>query len=251
MTTKERLITVGDAFSVLRRFWILILACTLICGALGYLYADLQKTVYYEASSQVIVQMATVDEFAGPDSTDIARARAIAMSLEEEMANDDLIKNVRRYFADRRADSPDEGWEDLSETVITDSKLKGMLSAEAQDSSQHLTITVKAPTPSLAVRIANAVAGELQASVTDAVGNCTIQPTSTATSAIKQTIFSKRPIILAAGFGAVVSFVGAFFYVFFDSRVQNSCEIMGNYAETYPLLGTVPGKKSKRGGKKV
>ena len=250
MTTKERLITVGDAFSVLRRFWLLILACTLVLGALGYLYADMKKTVYYEASSKVIVQMATVDEFEGPNSTDIARARAIAMSLEEEMANDDLIKNVRRYFADRRADRPNENWEDLSTATMTDSTLKGMLSAKAEESSQHLLITVKAPTPSLAVRIANAVAGELQVSVTSSVGNCTITPVSTATSAIKRTVFSTRPILLAAGLGAVASFVGAFFYVFLDSRVQNTREIMGHYAETYPLLGTVPGKKRK-GGKRA
>ncbi len=251
MTTKERLITVGDAFSVLRRFWLLILACTLILGALGYLYADMTKTVYYETYSKVIVQMATVDEFAGPDSTDIARARAIAKSLEEEMGNDRLIKNVRRYFADRRVDRPNDNWEDLSPAAYTDGAIKNMISAAAQESSQHVTITTKAPTPGLAVHLAEAVAGELQASVVDVVGNCTITPTELQRTPQRQVISSKRPIILAAGLGAVASFVGAFFYVFLDSRVQNSREILGNYAETYPLLGIVPGKKSKRGGKKV
>ncbi len=249
MKTKERLITVGDAFSVLRRFWALILAAVLAGGVLGYLYADMKKNVYYEASSRVIVQMATVDEYEGQEANDISRARAIAKSLENEITNDELIVNVRRYFADRQLDRPGENWEDLSVAAVSDTALRGMLSAHAEDSSQHLTITVKAPTPSLAVRIANAAAGELQASVIVNVGNCTVTPTTTATSAVERVEFSKRTVLLAAGLAAVGSYGLLFLYVFLDPRVQNSREIMGNYAERYPFLGTIPSDKQKKGGK--
>ena len=218
MKTKERLITVSDAFGVIKRFFVLLLAAALVCGALGLAYAYLSKNEYYSANAVVYFHTATADMIEGPDANDISRARALAASCAEVFPNDAVVDNIRRYFTDRRADRPNENWEDLA--GYSDAAIKSMLSAATEQSSQKLTITVNAPTAALACHLANAAAGELQVSITDTVGACRIELTSAAKSARLYSDFSVKPAITLAVVGLVCAYLVLFAYAYFDPRMR-------------------------------
>lgn len=244
MENQKRQITLAELFSVLRRFWLLILLCTVVFAALGYLFAKKAASATYTATSGVYVQMATVDISVGPTSAEIAQARAMAQSCQEAIYNDNLYANVRRYFAARRLDSPTEGWEDLS--TYTNQNLQGMIRAKVEQSSQNLTVTVEAPSASLAVHLANAVAGELEASVTDIIGNCRIEPIATADAAARQGA-STRPLTAALGLvGALGSYFVLFCLVFFDKRVRDTEELSALLGKNIPLLGTLPDRGKEK-----
>lgn len=241
MRTKERLITIADAIGVIKRFFVLILAVTILSGVLGYAYAFLSKTEYYSASSVVYFHTATADMIEGPDANDISRARALAASCAEVFPNDSVVANIRQYFADRRADRPNENWEDLS--GYNDAAIKSMLSAATESSSQKLTITVKAPTAALACHLANAAAGELQVSIVDTVGPCRVELTSQAKSATLYSNFSKRSALVAAVAGGLASYLLFFAYSFFDPRLRTERDVTIQCAEG-AVIGTVGARRT-------
>lgn len=241
MRTKERLITVADAFGVIKRFFVLLLAVAILSAALGYATAFLSKTEYYEASAEVIFHTATADMVEGPDANDISRARALAASCAEVFPNDTLIDNIRTYFSHRRLDRPDENWEDLR--AYSDSAISGMLSAAVEASSQKLTIIVKAPTAALACHLANAAAGELQVSITDTVGNCRIKLTSQAKSARLYSDFSIRPAVTSAIVSTALAYLALFAYAFFDPRLR-SLRDLKNLSEDGAVIGAVGARRA-------
>ena len=112
MKLKERRIGLNDFLVVIRKFYFLIIAGALVLGGAGWLTASRSVEENYTASSMVYVQTVSTDMDIGTSSTETALARALAASCVTVMKNDALVKNVRRYFAERRADSPEENWEE-------------------------------------------------------------------------------------------------------------------------------------------
>ena len=241
MKLKERRIGLNDFLVVIRKFYFLIIAGALVLGGAGWLTASRSVEENYTASSMVYVQTVSTDMDIGTSSTETALARALAASCVTVMKNDALVKNVRRYFAERRADSPEENWEDLS--VYSDSALLGMISAYNEANRQDILITVTAPTPSLAAHLANAVAGELEVSVVDVIGNCMILPVSAAGTATRNRVDARRSTALTGALlGAVLVYVILVAIRLCDRTLRRG-EEAEDYAVWLPLLGTVPNER--------
>ena len=233
MKIKERLITVSDIVTVLRRFFLLIIACALVFGAAGYLYAAKTATVTYTATSGVYVQTADVDMEVGPTANQISLGRALALSCKNAIKNEAVYNNVKAYFAEQRKTDP--SWEDISS--VSNSALRAMVECTVESNSQYVDITVTASSASLAVHVANAVAGVLEVSVIDVIGNCRIEPTAVARTAAGSSDFSVAPAITAAVVGAFLAFCGLFALYFFDPRVRVSD--MTTCYEGVELLGSL------------
>ncbi|MBQ8174320.1 MAG: hypothetical protein IJ009_02845 [Clostridia bacterium] len=219
MKIKERLITVSDIVTVLRRYFLLIIACALLFGAAGYLYAVKTATVTYTATSGVYVQTADVDMEVGPTANQISLGRALALSCKDAIKNEAVYQNVKAYFAEQRKDDP--AWEDLSS--VSNSTLRDMVACTVASNSQYVDITVTASTASMAVHVANAVAGVLEVSVIDVIGNCRIEPTAVARTAIANVTSEFSPTSLsvtAAVVGAFLTFCVLFAFYFFDPHVR-------------------------------
>lgn len=241
METNERQITLTDLLAVAKRYFILILAVGLVFGGLGYAYFYLTKTEYYTTESVVYFHTATADMIEGPDANDISRARALAASCAEVFPNDALIDNIRAHFKARRADRPEERWEDLD--AYSDAAIKSMLAAATEQSSQKLTITVNAPTATLACHLANATAGELQVSILDTVGNCRVELTSQAKSAYLRSDFSMGTIIALAGAGAFATYLFFFALYFLNPHIRTPKELMAlSYGVS--VIGTVGARRT-------
>ena len=218
MKIKERLITVSDILTVLRRYFLLIIAAAVVFGAAGYLYAVKTTTVTYEASSGVYVQMADVDMEVGPTSTQISLARAMAASCKNAIRSEAVYQNAKAYFAEQR--KTDSKWEDISS--MSNDKLRSMVECTVESNSQYVTITVTASTASMAVHLANAIAGVLEVSVVDVIGNCRIDPTTVARGATATSDFSPTLALTLAVVGAFLAFCGMFAVYFFNPRVRIS-----------------------------
>lgn len=245
MKVKARQITIMEMVTVLRRFFVLILACTLLCGAAGY-YSVRSTPVTYTATSAVYVHTVDVDMDAGMTSSQISVSRARALECQDAIKADAVYTNMRSYFAERRLDDPDGGWEDL--TDVRTETLRAMITCTVESSSQYAQISVTAPTASLAVHMANAAAAVLEVSVAGSViSNCHIEPVQVARSATASASSSLTTVVLFAMIGAIASYVLLFVLHFFDPRVRGEEELCEAYGETLPLLGSVPAAKQEKG----
>lgn len=242
MKLRERKLSLADMLAVLKKSCLLILACALVGAAAGWLYAARQVTESFTAVSSVYVQTVSADLDAGATANDTALGRAMATNCREVMLNNRLAENVRRYFAERRADSPDEGWENIDS--YSDARILGMITVAVETNSQTLVISVTAPTASLACHLANAVAGETEVSVVDIIGNCLVLPNAAATSAIRTRVDQRRStaVLGAVGFGAAAYAVLLVLH-FINRRVRTAGEAEEDYAPILPHLGTLPKRK--------
>ncbi|MBQ3056372.1 MAG: hypothetical protein IJC95_02655 [Clostridia bacterium] len=218
MKIKERLITVRDITTVLRRYFLLIIAAALVFGAAGYLYAVKTANVTYTATSGVYVQTYDVDMEVGPTANQISLGRALALSCKTAIKNEAVYQNVKAYFAEQRKSDP--SWEDLSS--VSNATLRAMVECTVESNSQHADITVTASSASMAVHLANAIAGVLEVSVIDVIGNCRIDPTAVARSATMTSDFSFSMAITLAVVGAFLAFCGMFAMYFFNPYVRVS-----------------------------
>ena len=247
MKVNARQITVAELLAVLRRFWFVILACALVCGALGY-YSVKSAPVTYTATSAVYVHTVDVDMEAGMTSSQISISRARALECQDAIKTDAVYTNIRSYFAERRLDDPSGGWEDL--TNVETGTLRAMTSCTVESSSQYAEISVTAPTASLAVHMANAAAQVLEMSVAGSViSNCHIEPVQVARSATASASSSLTTVALLAMIGAIASYILLFVLHFFDPRVRGDRELCEAYGEALPLFGSVPATKGKKGGR--
>lgn len=240
MKIKERLITVSDILTVLRRYFLLIIAAAVVCGAAGYLYAVKTTTVTYEATSGVYVQMADVDMEIGPTSTQISLARAMAASCKNAIRSEAVYQNAKAYFAEQRKTDPK--WEDIS--AVSNDKLRSMVDCTVDSNSQYVTITVTASTASMAVHLANAIAGVFEVSVVDVIGNCRIDPTTVARGATATSDFSPTIALTLAVVGAFLAFCFLFAVYFFNPRVRIS-DVRTCY-EGVSLLGDLYTSRKKK-----
>lgn len=241
MKIKERLITLHDLFAVLRRYILLLLACAVLGGLFGALYGNVGRTTTWSASGSVYVNAADASLGTGLNATDISMGRALARNCGEVLVSDALIGNVRRYFDARRADRPDEGWEDLS--GYSTAALKGMFSVEVPDNSQQVVIRVSgAPTPSLACHLVNAAIGEAEVSVAPLLGALRMTPVSTAGSASPvggAAISIRRTVVFAAAF-AVLAYAVLYLAFYCSPRVQTGRELSHSFGDILPLYGVLP-----------
>ena len=244
MKTKARQLTTADLFIVLRRALLLMLACALLCGALGYYMAVRKTKVTYTASSSVYVQAITVDTGMGVASNDIALGRALALSCRDAMKNDVLCNNVKAYFAARQA----YGWPDIS--GMDNDKLVAMISSEVQTNSQKVDITVTCSDGELAIYLANAVADEMERSVISIIGACKIEPSKWAYSAAATSTFSLTPVYAGVVFGAFGAYALVLLLHIFDPRVRNKRELLQLCGDEVFFLGEVSAKQQK-GGKRA
>ncbi len=247
MKAKARQITIAELITVLRRFWILILAFTLVCGAAGY-YSVKSAPVTYTATSAVYVHTVDVDMETGMTSSQISVSRARALECQDAIKADAVYTNMRSYFAERRLDDPNGGWEDL--TNMRTETLRAMITCTVESSSQYAQISVTAPTASLAVHMANAAAAVLEVSVAGSViSNCHIEPVQVARSATASASSSLTTVALLAMIGAIFSYITLFLLHFFDPRVRDEEELVDAYGDALPLLGSVSAAKQEKGGR--
>ena len=242
MKVKERLITLHDLFFVLRRYLLILLICGVAGGLFGGLYGNVGGTTTWSASGSVYVNAADASLGAGLTATDISMGRALARNCGEVLVSDTLVANVRRYFAARRDDRPDEGWEDLS--AYSNAALKEMLSVEVPDNSQQVHIRANgAPTPSLACHLVNAAIGEAEVSVAPLLGALRITPVSSAASAAPSGgsggFSIKRAVVFAVAFAAL-AYAVLYLAFYCSPRVQNGRELAYSFGEILPLCGVLP-----------
>lgn len=242
METKERQLTVADLLLVLRRALLLMLACALLGGAVGYYLSSRNAKVTYTATSGVYVQASTVDMEVGPTSNEIALGRALALSCRQAIKNDTLYNNVKAYFAKRQS----EGWPDIS--GISNDAIGAMIDATVETNSQNVVITVTASNGKLAIYLANAIADEMEASVTDIIGACHIEPTKWAYTASAQA--GSSPVtggVSGAIVGAAVAYALMLVMYMFDPRVRDKKELSELYGDVMPLLGELRIEETKEG----
>ena len=243
MKTKGRQLTTADLFIVLRRALVLIVCCALLGGAATYWLANRRASVTYTATSGVYVQASTVNMDEGPTSNEIALARAMALSCCDAIKNDTLCNNIKAYFADREGD----GWPSISH--ISNDALGAMISATVEQNSQNVVITVTASDGHLAIRLANAVADEMEASMVDIIGSCSITPAKWAYSASATTTFSKTLATSGVLVGAFGAYALVMLLYILDPRVRDEKELLDLYENDLPLLGTVSAEEPKKGGR--
>ena len=249
MKIKQRLITVGDMLSVFLRFCPVILVCTLLFGAVGYVYSSRTAPISYTAISGVYVHTNDTDKIEGATSAQITLARAHALELKDAIKAEPIYDNIKLFFEESRSAQPAEGWEDLSS--VSNDTLRGMLACEVASSSQYAQIIVTAPTASLAVHLANAAAAVLEVSVAgDVISSCRIEPMQAAHTATVNNEFSYSMTITAAVVGLFVSYLLLFAIHFFDPHLRDERELVESYGEAMPLLGRVSSPK-KQGGNRV
>ncbi len=238
MKVKERQITVGELLTVVKRFFLLIIAAAVVCGAAGYVYSRRTATATYTAVSGVYVHTADVDMEMGSTSAQITLARAHALECKDAIKAEAVYVNIRDYFARQT------GWTDLSR--YTNEDLRGMLTCNVNSSSQYVEIVVTAPTDALAVQLANATAGVMEVSVTDVISNCRIEPMMVARSSTVESTFSYSTAVLFAVAGAALAYAGLLFLQFIDPRMRSDAEMKEAYGESM-YLGCVP-LSPKKGG---
>ena len=246
MKIKQRLITVADMLSVFLRFCPVILACTILFAAVGYVYSSRTAPISYTATSGVYVHTNDVDMETGSTSTQITLARARALELKDAIKAELVYDNIKRFFAECRVEQPNEGWEDLS--AYSNDTLRAMFVCNVQSSSQYAEIVVTAPTASLAVHLANAAAAVLEMSVSGTViSTCRIEPMQAARLATVNDGFSYGTTVTVAVVGLFLSYLAFFVLHFFNPRVRDERELVESYGEAMPLLGRLPSEK-KQGG---
>lgn len=242
MKTKGRQLTTVDLVVVFRRSLVLMLAAALLGGVISYFLAARRATVSYTAVAEVYVQTTTVDMEEGPTSNEIALARAMAKSCCDAIKNDTLCNNIKRYFTDRAGD----GWPDISS--IGNDTLGAMMAATVAENSQNVTITVTAGNGELAICLANAIADEMEKSLTDVIGNCSITPTKWAGTASPTSTFSKTLAIVGAPVGAFGAYAVMLLFYIFNPRVRDKKELEEQFCSDVPLLGAVRATEEKKGG---
>ena len=242
MKTKGRQMTTADLFIVLRRALLLMLVCALLGLAASYWLASRRASVSYTATSGVYVQASTVNINAGPTSNEIALARAMALSCCDAIRNETLCNNIKTYFAARA----EHGWPDIS--GIDNDKLGSMISAASDINSQNVAITVTCPDGRLAIYLANAIADEMENSLVDVIGNCSITPAKWAYTAAANTTFSKTLAIVGAPVGAFGAYALMLLIYLFDPRVRDKKELLEYVGEDLPLLGEVTASEPKKVG---
>ena len=248
MKVKEKKILLADFFTVLRKYFLIILACVLVFGAAGYLLAARNVRESYSASSVIYIQTVTADLDLGITSTDVAIARSLAADCQKGIAGgtDALLDNVRLHFAARQGDRPEENWEDLS--VYSDRQLASMITATNEANTQLVTITATAKTAKLAVHLANAVAAEAEVSMTDTLGNFKALPRTSATYATLSRTDARVSRALAfAVIGAVLSYAALLALNFADRRMKRADEA-NDFADYLPHLGPTASSELLRAG---
>lgn len=242
MKTKGRQLTTADLVAVFRRSLVLMLAAALLGGVISYFLAARRASVSYTAVAEVYVQTTTVDMEEGPTSNEIALARAMARSCCDAIKNDTLCNNIKRYFAERAGD----GWPDIS--AVGNDTLSAMMTATVAENSQNVTVTVTAGDGKLAICLANAVADEMERSLADVIGNCSITPSKWAGAASASSTFSKTLAIVGAPVGAFGAYAVMLLLYIFDPLVRDKRELEEQFCSDVPLLGAVHATEGKRGG---
>ncbi|MBQ8351133.1 MAG: hypothetical protein IJY20_03700 [Clostridia bacterium] len=243
MKTKGRQLTTADLFIVLRRAIALIVVCAILGFGASYWLASRRASVSYTATSGVYVQASTVNINAGPTSNEIALARAMALSCCDAIRNEELCNNIKAYFAARA----DKGWPDISR--MDNDTLGSMISATTDVNSQNVTITVTSGDGRLAIYLANAIADEMEDSLVDVIGNCSITPAKWAYTASATSTFSKTLAIVGAPVGAFGAYALMLLLYIFDPRVRDQKELLEHFGEDLPLLGEVTATKKQKGGR--
>jgi polysaccharide biosynthesis transport protein len=213
----------SDYLSVVRRWWLVVIAATVAAGLGGSLLAAQQPRLYF-SEARVLV---------GPISTDLNTQRAagqLALTYSELVASQWLIgSTVARLGLD------------LDPMVVGES-----VSASANDITRLLSIRVTDPDPDRAAVLANSLAEELailgaqagrpegQVQVLEAA-----QPSSRPLSPPSSLI-----ALLAAFIGLVgsLSLVVAFEYL--RETLRSAEELRA--ASGLPILGTVPARFTRR-----
>lgn len=235
MKVKEKRITLAHFISALRCYFLVILACAIVMGALGWVMAARKVGESYSATATVYVQPLSTNMDNGPTSTEIAIAKSLAASCAAILKNDALVENVKAHFAMRRADSPDENWEDIAD--YSPARILGMITVEYPSNSMYISITATAPTASLAVHLANAVAGETEVSAKGSIGNFRAIPNSSASQAIGTRTDNRIMQALAfAVIGALLSYALLVLTELLDNTIRRPAEAE-DFSDFLPLLG--------------
>ena len=142
MKIREKRIVLRDFLMVIRKYFLIMIAATVVFAGAGYILAARKVSETYTASSEIYVLTVTADMDGGISSTETALSRAIAAECKRIMLCDNLVKNVREHFKTRRQDSPNENWEDLSK--YTDGEILSMIKVTNETNSQTIVIKVTA-----------------------------------------------------------------------------------------------------------
>ncbi len=243
MENNEITIDLRQLFAALARKAALILACTILGGALlcGYAALGIQDT--YRTSVSILVHNAkNKDNINSTTTSEMTAAAMLIDSFKEILSNEAILTHVAHAVGDDPYGDP----------RVTVKELKKMLTFSS-DSNMILKITVTSEDKDLCLDICEAMAsrgGELLVEKVEASSLQRLEATKDEIS--KPKLVSKgilQKTVIGAFLGFLLSAGSVFLVFYFDDSVKS-----GDYVSNIigiPVLGEVPSLELAMGNKKI
>ena len=208
---------------LLKRAWIIVL-CAVLMGAAFLFYTIGFVTPMYKASVTLYVNYNYSSQSDALSSGDLAVALRLVNSYVELVQCDVVLEQVARALPTRN---------------LTESNLRGMVSAKVVDNTEIFVVTVVSPDPYLSADVANTIAEVAPGVIAKII------PGSRATliddAKVPTSHFSPNyaaNTILGVIAGALLATVAVLVYMHFDVHVKNEA-ILESICKV-PVLGVIP-----------
>ena len=219
--------------AILRKWWLLVVALTIIGGAVAYAYASTLPALYKSSASLL------VGSTQGETTSELLQGANYSQNLVQSYAAMATMSSVLTRAID-----------DL-DTDVTVRQLAAKVSAEAPLNTVIIEVSATDSDPEQAARIANAVARALASTVEsispkNADGQATVQLETVAVADAPTGAISPntRLIVLSgAAVGLVLALIFAFAREMLDTRVRDEGEL--ERVTGLPITGEIPRSRDK------
>ncbi len=244
MTNKEKEFDLAALFEVLRRFWILILAITLLFGAVGVTYSALTDITTYTGTASFWVNSNSSSSVGNVNQSNTMGAAQMASNYMELASKDFLV---------RRAVQNGElavKWNTTEDGAV--SILKNMIYAYKSDvDSLVFSVYVVSSNPNVAFEATQAIQSTMEEVIVEVNGETIGSANGKYITIIDQVqtlddITVSSPSVIKKGLiFAIIGFVLAYCLFFALSFFSTKVYAVDKLAERYdlPILAEVPMKK--------
>lgn len=246
-------ITIKDLWTVLKKSFVFILVCAIVCGAVAYIYTSkyMQKT--YTSSFQCVMLPQQKITTSAPDATGnqntpmeelnnflVVGGKAIKTLSSLLMAEDTMDKILENLESMRKLNPGNTTY--VTDYEYTASQLYSLFSFSLPESETDLVFTAscKAYSAHDTYVLLNAFSEVINERAADFWGQETfrIEPCQEPKEGTLVSPHAKRITVIAAATGAFVPYLIVLAVTMFNSRVKKEEDIKNNFE--YPLLGRIP-----------
>ncbi|MCO7124200.1 Wzz/FepE/Etk N-terminal domain-containing protein [Sporolactobacillus shoreicorticis] len=219
----ENSVSVKDILLTFRRRAWIILVIPILLGMASFIYTHFFSSPMYSATTQVLVNQAKVKKSYLYNTNAVQTNTQLVNTYSGMASNPIVLKQAIR----------------MSNFKMTVGQLSGMLTVQATQNNQLLTLNIQSDSPELSVQLVNHVAEALKSRVKKIMGedNVVILSPASYTSGLSPITASlKKNVLIAVIAGFIISIGLAFLLDYLDDSIKDVHELK---QLDLPVLGVV------------